>query len=77
MFGFLQMSAGIAGLAQYPLFQWYDAYAGSALHVRTYNYYKSFFLGKLGFTHECYKVSFQIVLCSQHRLIRDDTCRLN
>ncbi|XP_052265197.1 equilibrative nucleobase transporter 1-like isoform X9 [Dreissena polymorpha] len=33
MFGFLQMSAGIAGLAQYPLFQWYDAYAGSALHL--------------------------------------------
>ncbi|XP_060571702.1 equilibrative nucleobase transporter 1-like [Ruditapes philippinarum] len=33
LFGFIQLSAGIAGLAQYPLFQWFDAYEGSYMHV--------------------------------------------
>lgn len=33
MFGFIQFAAGIAGLVQYPLFKWYEAYEGSYLHV--------------------------------------------
>ncbi|XP_045208654.2 arginine transporter 1-like [Mercenaria mercenaria] len=33
LLGFMQLSAGIAGLAQNPLFQWYDAYDGSYMHV--------------------------------------------
>ncbi|XP_053408084.1 equilibrative nucleobase transporter 1-like isoform X2 [Mercenaria mercenaria] len=33
LFGFIELSAGIAGLAQYPLFQWYDGYDGSYMNV--------------------------------------------
>lgn len=33
LFGFIQLSAGLAGLVQYPLFKWYEAYEGSYMHV--------------------------------------------
>ncbi|KAL4228681.1 hypothetical protein ACF0H5_011725 [Mactra antiquata] len=36
LFGMLQVSAGIAGLVQYPLFTWYDAYEGSYMHVNIF-----------------------------------------
>ncbi|KAL3837412.1 hypothetical protein ACJMK2_022771 [Sinanodonta woodiana] len=33
LFGFLQFAAGIAGLIQYPIFEWYEAYPNAAQHV--------------------------------------------
>ena len=33
LFGFVQCAAGIAGVLQYPLFEWSGAYIGSLAHV--------------------------------------------
>ena len=33
LFGFIQFAAGVAGLLQYPLFEWSGAYVGSFDHV--------------------------------------------
>ena len=33
LFGFIQFAAGIAGLLQYPLFEWAGGYEGSFDHV--------------------------------------------
>lgn len=36
LFGILHSSAGISSMLQYPLFQWFDAYHGAALHVQLF-----------------------------------------